>query len=398
MARSKNLAIAVALLGAFYQWWAKEFFFAILGIGRAVEPIENFPYSCRRLVDKQLEGCEDLWLDEDGRVLYAACSGSIARTQWNQGMSKLNVSGRRSEGSQLIALYIDEFTKDGQFRMHNIAPKNYGGATGDGTLDLIGFDAVRKSIASLQFWLINQRPPVDEFGKFRNAPKVGDNVTVDVFEYVKGAESMNHVKTVADPSIYSANGIALIGEEAFVLTNDHSGKVGLRKELDIFIGGGNVVHCIPQGSCQPVTHNSLKFANGLTRGHDGLIYVPLAAQTFISVYRFEQSGKLNEVDRIEVGMPIDNLSVDSNGDIWAAGMTKMLEVMAVMGDPLNRLSTSTVFLIHKTEDGVYETTKVLEDGEKKALSGASTVVHDVRTGRLFVGGIATPFISVCEPI
>lgn len=89
MAGPRNLAIAVAFLAALYQWWAKEFFFAVLGIGRVVEPIENFPYSCRRLVDKQLEGCEDLWLDEDGRVLYAACSGSIARTQWNQGYAIL---------------------------------------------------------------------------------------------------------------------------------------------------------------------------------------------------------------------------------------------------------------------------------------------------------------------
>lgn len=154
----------------------------------------------------------------------------------------------------------------------------------------------------------------------------------------------------------------------------------------MFIGGGNVVRCAADDSCKPVTHNLLKFANGLDRGFDERVYVPFSLQPFISVYEPEQSGRLREVEKIQLGMPVDNLSVDSKGGIWAAGMPKMLEVMALMNDPLNALSTSTVFKIDRNEKGAYETKKVLEDGGKKVLSGATTVVHDVRTGRLFVGG------------
>ena len=81
----RNSAIAVAALAAIYQFWFKGFVFDVLGVGRAVEPIENFPWNCRRVTHPQLEGCEDLFLDEEGRVLYAACSGSVARSQWNPG-------------------------------------------------------------------------------------------------------------------------------------------------------------------------------------------------------------------------------------------------------------------------------------------------------------------------
>jgi len=84
MPRYIKSAVFVAFSAAFYQFWLKHSLFTVLGVGRAVEPIENFPFSCRRLVHKQLEACEDLWLDEEGRVLYAACAGSIARGQWNQ--------------------------------------------------------------------------------------------------------------------------------------------------------------------------------------------------------------------------------------------------------------------------------------------------------------------------
>lgn len=83
MASTKTFAILVAILAAFYQFWLKGFVFDVLGVGRAVEPIENFPWECRRVVHSQLEGCEDLYLDEVDRTLYAACSGSVARGQWN---------------------------------------------------------------------------------------------------------------------------------------------------------------------------------------------------------------------------------------------------------------------------------------------------------------------------
>jgi hypothetical protein len=38
---------------------------------------------------------------------------------------------------------------------------------------------------------------------------------------------MVHVKTVADPAIYSPNGIAALGGGSFVTSNDHSGKGNL---------------------------------------------------------------------------------------------------------------------------------------------------------------------------
>ena len=41
--------------------------------------------------------------------------------------------------------------------------------------------------------------------------------------------------------------------------------------------------------------------------------------------------------------------------------------------------------------------KVIEDREGRHLNGASTVVHDVKTGNLWLSGIASRFVTVCEP-
>jgi len=123
-----------------------------------------------------------------------------------------------------MALYIDEAAKGGHFRMQKITPTGYRGATGDSTLDLIGFDAQVLKDAKLRLWLINQRPPVDEQGRYLDATKTGANATVEIFEHVRGEKTMKHVKTFADPEIYSGNGIAGLNDGSFVLSNDHTSK------------------------------------------------------------------------------------------------------------------------------------------------------------------------------
>ncbi|KAF2471877.1 uncharacterized protein BDR25DRAFT_163325, partial [Lindgomyces ingoldianus] len=205
----------------------------------------------------------------------------------------------------------------------------------------------------------------------------GDNVTVDVFEYKIGEKSMDHVKTVTDWNVYSADGLALLGDGAFVLTNDHSAKdfnFEQRKELDMILGGGNVVRCTALEPGQVATHNSLRFLNSLARGHDGLIYVPSLTEGFLRVYQLERSGKLREVDQIPIGIQVDNL--------FAACLTSLVEVFGALGDPPSKHSTSSIFRICKTDES-YETVKVVENRGKRVLSGAFTATHDVRTGRLF---------------
>lgn len=78
-------ATSVAL-GIFYQFVLKDQFF-MLGITRHPQIIQEFPdYTCWRLGNELLQGCEDLWLDHQGRRLYAACSDSKGRDAWSPGL------------------------------------------------------------------------------------------------------------------------------------------------------------------------------------------------------------------------------------------------------------------------------------------------------------------------
>lgn len=123
-----------------------------------------------------------------------------------------------------MSIKIDEPTANGFFQMSSIETRGYTGATGDESLDLIGFDVDRSVSGELKFYLVNHRPPVDSQQNVLDASAVGVNGTVEVFRYEKGSKYMSHLKTIAHPDIYSANNLALVGGGAFVLTNDHSGK------------------------------------------------------------------------------------------------------------------------------------------------------------------------------
>jgi hypothetical protein len=78
-------ALVVAWGASLYQLYLKDLFAVTFGVGRVIQSIDEFPnYNCRRLVHPRLEGCEDLWLDNHERTLYATCAGTAGRLAWNQ--------------------------------------------------------------------------------------------------------------------------------------------------------------------------------------------------------------------------------------------------------------------------------------------------------------------------
>lgn len=73
--------LAVVLLAVAFQFLKGPLYIGF-GWGRHIQPLQDFPYECRRIEDPRLQACEDMWLSESTRVLYLACSDPIARAQW----------------------------------------------------------------------------------------------------------------------------------------------------------------------------------------------------------------------------------------------------------------------------------------------------------------------------
>lgn len=167
------------------------------------------------------------------------------------------------------------------------------------------------------------------------------------------------------------------------------------------MGNGDVTHCDDNSHCKIVSTGH-KFPNGLlmsSRNEPRYLYVPSAHEGGITVYSPKANSDLDKVDHIDIPYPIDNLSEDADGVIWAPAFPKALQVLEMYEDPLNVVSASTVFRVRRktSGDGGWEVEKVLEDARGEVLPGATVVIHDAKTGRMFLSGVISPFITVCDP-
>lgn len=154
---------------------------------------------------------------------------------------------------------------------------------------------------------------------------------------------------------------------------------------------GDVTFCPNERSSQcRVVSEGYGYPNGLIRSRvDGLIYVPQSAQGGIWALRPTADNSLEVVDEIHLPYAIDNLSEDQDGTLWAAILPRAVEIIKQSTDPHNYFPSSSVFKLSRDAGGKFVTEKVLEDSEGRVLPGTTTVVHDARTGRLFLGGMYT---------
>jgi hypothetical protein len=171
--------------------------------------------------------------------------------------------------------------------------------------------------------------------------------------------------------------------------------------LQSYYGCGSLISCnITSEHCHPVVPRGLRFANGVVQGHDGLIYVSQFFTGMITAYKLLGNGTVVLVDTMDLRTPIDNLSIDTEGTIFAAGVPKALPLFKAVatGEKVN--IPSTIFKIRNngnSQSPRFDIQKVLEDGDGMVLPGSTGVVHDVKTGKLFMGGVGSHFLAVCDP-
>jgi arylesterase/paraoxonase len=182
-----------------------------------------------------------------------------------------------------------------------------------------------------------------------------------------------------------------------------------RRKLDGVMGGGSVGYC-SRNHCNIAYSTGFAVPNGLVRGRDGLIYVPSTVLGVIDIFSLGQDHMLAKIDTIKIGMPIDNLSVDKHGDIFAASFPRLYQVFNQANNAFGIHPAASVFRIKRVgkgyhgtgrkghlegHDAEYEVELVMED-DGSVLPSATVAVHDSEMGRFFLGGVLSPFITICE--
>ncbi|KAL2068057.1 hypothetical protein VTL71DRAFT_16155 [Oculimacula yallundae] len=408
---SRVAIIGVVFIAILYQLFFKSLIFGALGYGRKLQSLNDFNnIQCEKVDQLGLEGCEDMWLHEKTGYLYMACSSSQSRVDWLPAVGHLNTTGRGL--TDRMAVLDTRGSGPLASRLKWLSTENFSGINGDGTLNLHGFDVRADTHTNiLRILLINHRPPFDPVtGAPLDASKVGANSTIEQFQTKAGTGTMRHVRTYVSDIIQTPNRVAWMSEDTFVLTNYLSAKVGPRSKLDPVLGGGSVAYC-HRNRCKNASPG-LKMAmpNGLVRGEDGLVYVPSTIDGSVTVFTLTAEHNLQQINKIETGLPLDNLSIDKNGDIIAAAIPQAYKWIRTSKAPFDEVSPSTVLKIRRnnrkggqtkgrkslsSHDLEYEVEKVMED-DGNILPGSTVAVHDAETGRYFMGGAMSPYITICE--
>lgn len=154
-----------------------------------------------------------------------------------------------------------------------VKPSGFFGNNGKGSYNLHGFGVYLGndglgSDDSMRLFVINHRPQP-------NAAVVGANSTIELFTSKLGSDTMEHVRTFADPAISTPNNLVPTGPDSFVYSNDHSQKVGLGKKLDFLLSKSSLGYCDPK-NCKIIASPVL-YPNGLAGVSYLLAYLNLTA-------------------------------------------------------------------------------------------------------------------------
>ncbi|KAK4637737.1 hypothetical protein CLAFUR0_02007 [Fulvia fulva] len=306
----------------------------------------------------------------------------------------------RSLTDAVIALHLDK-PKGDSFEYRVLATPNF-----PGPLHLIGITGKDTIKGDIRIYLNNARPTINQVSG-RALDNTAADYTIESFTTTPNATTLHHAQSYHHTEIKSPNNIALSPPPhgGFYITNDHgTARSGWRHELAPYISNGDITHCSLDGSTCKVVQTGLAFPNGLLTGQDdGLLYVPSTYKGNIQIYRPLPDHSLERLGQIDVPYGLDNLSQDKDGDIWIAALPKPFEVLGAFEDPMNKVAPATILRARRKTAGEggrkveWEAEKMLEDRDAEVLPGATTAVHDVKTGRVFVSGVTAPFVTVCEP-
>jgi len=376
------LAVFVAIFGAISQLHFKPIL-TTFGLGRVIEEVGN--KDCK--VVPELQACEKITLHRPTGVLYLACSTPQSRTQWTPPLQKLNASGRSLE--DYIATYDPRTSRVTRLKLSGL-PKG---------ISVHGMDVVPSSSNSneLFVYLVNHQPFEDQ-----DPAKVGANSTIEILKTEVGGSTLTHMHTIHHPVIISPNDLVGSSDgKSFHFTNDAGAKVGIMKHINILLrrAVSSIGYCHVDEGCKFATPSILE-ANGIASVND-TFYVANALIGTVTVLERQSDNSLVLTDVIPTDRVLDNVSIDEDGMVWVAALSNLIKTFKdhfpnpQLPSPSSALRVSlntgqAVFYGHK-----FKVEKVFEDSGAIA-SGVTSVVHDAKRGRLFLHGLSSPQLVVCN--
>ena len=151
--------------------------------------------------------------------------------------------------------------------------------------------------------------------------------SIEVFKLIN--DSLLFERSLTNKSMISPNDIVMVDENHFYFTNDHGYTKGFGKLLEEYVGlpASDVVYF--DGQNYRVVADAIAYANGINFDKKrNLIFVASPRKFLIKVYSKTSDGSLEFIEDIPCGMGVDNIELDTDGNLWAAGHPNLLKFKA----------------------------------------------------------------------
>lgn len=341
-----------------------------------------------------VRGIEDIAVDAAAKVAYLS-----ADDRWA-------VEGRASQGHSVLpqgGIYVLRLD-DAAFRSERIA-------VADATTEFKtknafhphGIDLVFDTEGRGTLYVINRRYQRQnpERGSGERGGRWEVVPMVEVFDVGDGG-TLHHRRTVRSAAFCRANGVAGLGRERFLVTNDGTacGKWGRRLEQALGLKRGNVVlvelEDATEASAVRTVAGRIGFANGLALDEQH-VYVAATRDQALLVYprdSLNRAGILGAPERvIAVGGGPDNLSWASEHLLLMAVHPSLLRLAAYRYQWMSRLDTApTRILAVDVRDGAQRVVWASDAGEPLSAATVAVRHEDI----LIAGSVTDAGLMLCH--
>ncbi|KAF8482765.1 hypothetical protein DFH94DRAFT_729488 [Russula ochroleuca] len=376
-------ALFTILIAVYFEFSLKARL-SSLGVWRKVEPVGN--QNCNKV--ETLQACEKIVLHPPSGLLYLACATPAKRRHWLPALEVL----------QEDKVAFDDYIATYDPATGAVTRLTFSGFPTSQGYSSHGLDIVPSAAnpRELFVYAINHRKPVNGQGKL-----VGADSVVEIFKTTVGGNTLTHVRTIESPIIDTPNDVVGSSDgRSFYFTNDHGVKVGFTRLLEFLgLARTSVGYCHVDDGCK-IAMAGLPGSNGIARAQNGTIYVANSKFGQIRVLEEQNGHSLVLTDIIALDRLVDNLSIDTNGALWAAGFPDGLAFISAYHNSEKVAPSSALRITKNTGNKAFfgeklKVEKVFEDDGTLA-SAITSVVHDARRNLLFLSGVFSDHLTVCK--
>ena len=205
---------------------------------------------------------------------------------------------------------------------------------------------------------------------------------------------MFHTRSVSGLLMISPNDIVLINKDQFYVTNDHGSSFRLMQTLEEYLQLRRCNALFYDGKKFSVAASGLGFANGININRDGsLLYVAETIGKQLSIFsRDKNTNDLELIESIDFNSGVDNIEIDSDGNLWIGSHPKMYTFSRHMNDS-TVLSPSQVYKVSLDQSNSYTIEEIyLNLGDE--LSGSTVAAFYDST--LLIGSVFESYFLDCN--